>query len=65
MKNQIIAQDLELCDLGMSILNKKTKLYKQYEAHRKACFDEINTMNENDGLNNLNDDELLERLFSA
>jgi hypothetical protein len=59
---QQIGADLAKIDLINAI---GTKLAKRIAMkHRAACFTEIKRMNQEDGLGNLTDDELLSELFS-
>lgn len=58
---QAIAKDLALCDLGLALTKGKAR--QQYRDHRKLCFDELNAMNERDGLNSMTDSEILDALL--
>jgi hypothetical protein len=55
-----IANDLDLCDLG--ILLTTGKLQRKYIKHRKACFKALRELNEQDGMGQMTDAELLEEL---
>lgn len=55
-----IALDLNACDIGAAFTRGKVKA--KYVKHRKECFAAIKKMNEQDGLANMTDDELLAAL---
>ena len=55
-----IANDLELCDLGLAITKGAAR--RKYVQHRKACLAAIASANKADGLDALTDDELLAEL---
>lgn len=60
VREQAIAADLALCDLGEVLTKGAAK--RRFKKHRKACFAELHRMNEADGLNKLTDDEILAEL---
>jgi antitoxin component HigA of HigAB toxin-antitoxin module len=66
MSNRITEQqvgaDLAKIDLINAIGSKSAKRIAM--KHRAACFTEIKRMNQEDGLDNLADDELLAELFA-
>lgn len=59
-REQAIAADLDLCDLGQALTKGATRA--KFTRQRKACFAEIKRMNQEDGLGNMTDDELLAEL---
>jgi hypothetical protein len=59
---QQIGADLAQIDLINAIGTKQAKRIAR--KHRASCFEEIKRMNQDDGLDNLTDDELLAELFA-
>ena len=59
---QQIANDLDLCDLGLALTRGKTR--RLYERQRAACFAEMKRMNAADGLDQMSDDDLLAALIA-
>ena len=57
-----IANDLNLCDVGIALT--KGKLKAKYVKQRKICLDALSELNEKDGLNEMTIDEILAELES-
>lgn len=59
-KEDAIAADLDLCDLGIALTKGATR--RKFIKHRKACIEEIKRMNKEDGLAELTIDEIFAAL---